>query len=120
MTPLSAFSSDGFMMIALTPAEISERRSAICSEGPASRLASTIFETKPEASASALIEQTNSSRQLLPMWVLETPITNCCAALALSVGPAAQKAALNASMAAPPKYFIASSSQFVAGELQRA
>ena len=41
-------------MIALTPAEIRLRRSAICSAGPPLRLATMTFETMPEASACGL------------------------------------------------------------------
>ena len=62
-------------MMMFAPAEIRLRRSAICSEGPPFRLARITLETFPDASASALIEQTISSRQPLPMSVFETPTT---------------------------------------------
>src|SRR5450631_3433077 len=81
MTGLSASRSEGLTMITLTPAEIKLRRSAICSEGPPLRLAMTIFDTNPEASACALMEQIISSRQPFPVNVLETPTTYLSAAL---------------------------------------
>src|SRR5580700_9792004 len=82
ITGLSASRSDGLRMIALTPAEIRLRISAICSDGPPLRLATITFETRPEASASALIEQIISSRQPLPISVLETPTMYLSAAKA--------------------------------------
>jgi hypothetical protein len=63
------------MMMILAPAEIRLRKSAICSEGPPLRLARMTLETLPEAKASALTEQTISSRQPVPISVLETPTT---------------------------------------------
>ena len=63
------------MMMILAPAEIRLRMSAICSEGPPLRLARMTLETLPDARASALMEQTISSRQPLPMSVFETPTT---------------------------------------------
>ncbi len=96
------------MMIDLAPAEIRLRRSAICSDGPPLRLARTILETMPDASASALIEQTISSRQPLPISVLETPITYW-AALAGPFGAPTAKVAPSASAAMPQNCFIGSS-----------
>ena len=69
-------------MMMFAPAEMRLRMSAICSDGPPLRLATTTFETLPEASASALIEQIISSRQPLPISVLETPTTYLSAACA--------------------------------------
>jgi hypothetical protein len=40
---LSAFGLDGLMMMALAPAEIRLRMSALCSAGPPLRLATTTF-----------------------------------------------------------------------------
>ena len=80
ITGSSALRSDGLTMMMLTPAEIRLRRSAICSDGPPLRLARMTLETLPDAKASALIEQTISSRQPLPMSVLETPTTYFSAA----------------------------------------
>ena len=92
MTGLSASRSDGLMMIAFAPAEMRLRMSAICSDGPPLRLATITFETRPEASASALIEQIISSRQPLPISVLETPTTYLSAA---SAPPAVSISAAN-------------------------
>ena len=75
ITGFSAARSDGLMMIALAPAEIRLRMSAICSDGPPLRLATMTLESLPEASASALIEQIISSRQPLPISVFDTPTT---------------------------------------------
>src|SRR5439155_7576963 len=88
ITGLSASRSDGLTMIALTPAEIRLRRSAICSDGPPLRLATTTLETTPEASAWALIEQIISSRQPLPISGLDTPTTYLSAAEVLPAAAA--------------------------------
>src|SRR5277367_5147818 len=82
MTGFSASRSEGLMMMMFAPAEIRLRMSAICSDGPPLRLATITFETLPEAWASALIEQIISSRQPLPVSVLETPTTYLSAASA--------------------------------------
>ena len=75
-SPRSARSAlDGLMMIALAPAEIRLRMSAICSAGPPLRFATMTLLTLPLARACALTEQIISSRQPLPTSVLETPIT---------------------------------------------
>jgi hypothetical protein len=95
ITGLSASRSDGLTMIALTPAEIRLRKSAICSAGPPLRLATITFETMPEASAWALIEQIISSRQPLPISVLETPTTNLSAAMAPLASASAETAESN-------------------------
>src|SRR5262249_13605574 len=83
ITGSSALRSDGLTIMMLQPAEIRLRRSAICSDGPPLRLARMTLETLPDAKASALIEQTISSRQPLPTSVLETPTTYFSAAGAL-------------------------------------
>src|ERR1700694_2465297 len=73
ITGLSASRSDGLRTMALTPAEIRFRRSAICSAGPPLRLAIVTCVTTPDAFPWALMEQIISSRQPFPVKVLETP-----------------------------------------------
>ena len=75
ITALSALPLDGLMMIALAPAEIRLRMSAICSAGPPLRFATITLLTLPLASACALIAQIISSRQPLPTSVFDTPST---------------------------------------------
>src|SRR6476659_1815623 len=75
MTAFSALPLDGLMTIALAPAEIRLRMSAICSAGPPLRFATMTLEITPLAFAWALIAQIISSRQPLPTSVLETPMT---------------------------------------------
>ena len=81
ITALSALPLDGLMMIALAPAEIRLRMSAICSAGPPFRFATMTLLTLPLAFACALIEQIISSRQPFPTSVFETPSTQSAWAL---------------------------------------
>src|SRR4051812_39255770 len=76
MTPFSAVELDGLMMIALAPAEIRLRMSAVCSAAPPLRFASLTDLTTLLAVACALTAQIISSRQPLPTSVLDTPRMN--------------------------------------------
>src|SRR5579883_3320839 len=98
MIGFKASRSDGLMMIALAPAEMRLRMSAICSDGPPFRLATITFETRPDASASALIEQIISSRQPLPISVFDTPTMYLPAADAVPPAAAAKAKAATAAM----------------------
>jgi hypothetical protein len=74
---LSAFAFDGLMMIALTPAEIIVRMSAIWPAVSVCRWAIRRSDTWPLFRAWALIEQIIPSRQPLPTSVLEMPSVYC-------------------------------------------
>ena len=76
ITAFSALPLDGLMTIALAPAEIRLRMSAICSAGPPLRFATTTLLITPLAFAWALMAQIISSRQPLPTSVFETPSTH--------------------------------------------
>src|SRR5438445_6996555 len=75
ITSLSASRSDGLMTITFAPDEIRLRMSAICPAASVVLLATITLETTPDALAWALIEQIISSRQPLPVSVLDTPTT---------------------------------------------
>src|SRR5215469_8719104 len=107
MTGFSASRSEGLTTITLTPAEIRLRRSAICSEGPPLRLATITLETTPDAAAWAFIEQIISSRQPLPVSVLETPTTYLPLPAAAWPTPIARaRAEPSIRDVNPPAYFI--------------
>src|SRR2546421_1352189 len=75
ITGLSASRSDGLITITLAPEEMRLRMSAIWPVASVVRLATITLETTPDALAWALIEQIISSRQPLPVSVLDTPTT---------------------------------------------
>src|SRR4051812_3858837 len=117
ITELSALALDGLITMALAPAEIRLRMSAICSAGPPLRLATMTLLTTPLAFDCALIAQIISSRQPLPTSVLETPMTKVfffavgladavtalvIATAAIAVTAIAQRTALERTFMNPP------------------